>query len=496
MPPRLRRFDVPAHITTPQQQQQERQPLRTRAWRHAAHEPTLFAVAVGVVALHLVDDNFLQPAPGTSPLDHLASGLVPISILAAIVWIYPRLVAGARAATAMIVGAIAIALGTPGVYYVLDGSASGDHYTGLLALLPGAALAVLLAPVTLWKSRRRGGSRRRRYLLRLLTIATGTTVTLASIWFLVFPIGFAYIYTHTGRGPVTPNLGVPLERISFPTSDGLQLAAFYVPSENRAAIVLFPGATRPKQARMLIRHGYGVLLLDPRGQGRSEGDTVRWAGDRDLNATIAYLHTRPDVDPNRIGGFGFSVGGELLIEAAAQPHNGFSAIISDGAGSRVGDEDISGPQRLLAEPNLAVMTAAVSLFSNHGPPPPIEARIGKIAPRPLLLIYAENGIGGEATRQPLYYAAAGKPKSIWRVRGAHHTGGIDARPIEYERHVISFLDNALLHTAVKRSDNRPRTRSPEAAQDFDIRCVRPCSACRVHRDATTGSQIGVADHED
>jgi hydrogenase/urease accessory protein HupE len=116
-------------------------------------------------------------------------------------------------------------------------------------------------------------------------------VTLASIWFLVFPIGFAYIYTHTGRGPVTPNLGVPLERISFPTSDGLQLAAFYVPSENRAAIVLFPGATRPKQARMLIRHGYGVLLLDPRGQGRSEGDTVRWAGDRDLNATIAGQST-------------------------------------------------------------------------------------------------------------------------------------------------------------------------------------------------------------
>ena len=127
---------------------------------------------------------------------------------------------------------------------------------------------------------------------------------------------------------------------------------------------------------MLIRHGYGVLLLDPRGQGRSEGDTVRWAGDRDLNAAVAYLHTRPDVDPNRIGGFGFSVGGELLIEAAAQPHNGFSAIISDGAGSRVGDEDISGPQRLLAEPNLAVMTAAVSLFSNHGPPPPIEAASG------------------------------------------------------------------------------------------------------------------------
>ena len=42
---------------------------------------------------------------------------------------------------------------------------------------------------------------------------------------------------------------------------------------------------------MLIRHGYGVLLLNPRGQGTSEGDTVRWAGDRDLIAGAEYLKT-------------------------------------------------------------------------------------------------------------------------------------------------------------------------------------------------------------
>ena len=29
---------------------------------------------------------------------------------------------------------------------------------------------------------------------------------------------------------------------------------------------------------MLARHGYGVLLLDPRGQGASEGTTTRSAG--------------------------------------------------------------------------------------------------------------------------------------------------------------------------------------------------------------------------
>jgi fermentation-respiration switch protein FrsA (DUF1100 family) len=93
---------------------------------------------------------------------------------------------------------------------------------------------------------------------------------------------------------------------------------------------------------------------------------------------------------------------------------------------------------------LAVMTAATTVFSNEGPPPPIVDRIGRIAPRPVFLIYADPGMGGESTRQPRYYAAAGAPKQIWKVPGSSHTGGIDARPAEYERRVVTFFDRALL----------------------------------------------------
>jgi len=116
---------------------------------------------------------------------------------------------------------------------------------------------------------------------------------------------------------------------------------------------------------------------------------------------------------------------------------------SRGAGSRVGDEDVSGPTRLLAGPNLAVMTAALTVFSNHGPPPPIVDRMGRIAPRPVFLIYADPGLGGESTRQPAYYEAAREPKAIWKVPGSRHTGGIEAHPAEYERRVIDFFDRAL-----------------------------------------------------
>ncbi len=44
----------------------------------------------------------------------------------------------------------------------------------------------------------------------------------------------------------------------------------------------------------------------------------------------------------------------------------------------------------------------------------------------------------------MYYEAAGEPKAIWRVPGSKHTGGIEARPSEYERRVIAFFDGALL----------------------------------------------------
>ena len=412
------------------------------ARRAGRREYGLFVAALGLVAIPIADDNFVQTEPGTSAANHLASGLVPLAALAVIAALYPYLRAGMRAATALALGALAFAVGVPGAYFLLDGTAQGDHYTARLAFL-AAAILLVLGPVVLWRARRRGGSRRRRYLLRVSSIAVAVVAIPLGFALLVFPIAMPYVYVHTGKSTPIPELGVGQVPAAVTTSDGLELEAEYVPSRNGAAVIVYAGATRTEEALMLVRHGYGVLLLTPRGQGRSEGDIVRWAGDRDYLAGAAYLESRPDVQPGRIGAMGFSIGGEILLETAAKS-TAIDAVVSEGAGQRVGEIDASGAIRLLTEPAMMLMTGATTVFGNTGPPPPIVDRIGRIAPRPVLLIYATPGIGGEDSRQPLYHAAAGEPKAIWEVPGSKHTGGFDADPTEYERRVLAFFDGALL----------------------------------------------------
>ena len=103
----------------------------------------------------------------------------------------------------MTLGAIVFVVGVPGVYYLLDGSAAFDHYTALLAL-PAGIILLASGPVILWNARRTGGSRRRRYLLRSLSVAI-TVVAVPLIFFLVvFPIAFPYGYVHVGKTTSIP----------------------------------------------------------------------------------------------------------------------------------------------------------------------------------------------------------------------------------------------------------------------------------------------------
>ena len=416
-----------------------------RLVRAAQRAQALLGLAAGAIGVHIADDNFFQPEPGTSARDHLVSGLVPLTLalLAGVAVASNRLRAGGAAALALLLGYFGVVASTEAVYYTFAGGPSGDDYTGILSLL-GGFLLLGAGTVMLWRSRRKNDSFLRRYLRRAL-IAAGALAVVAVV---LFPTALAYVVTHTLRSTVpAANLGASYENVAFTTSDGLRLEGWFVPSRNGATVIVFPGRSGPqKHARMLIRHGYGVLLFDRRGEGASEGDPnlFGWVGDRDLHAAAAYLRSRPDVDPQRIGGIGLSVGGEMLIHAAAHS-DAFKAIVSEGAsGQSVRDGLANGDTRdalLGGGPN----TLATAVFTNTLPPPSLKSEIPKIAPNAVFLVYGEKGQNGSETKpNKLFYAAAREPKQIWEVPNGQHIAGITTRPQEYERRVVRFFDQVLL----------------------------------------------------
>jgi uncharacterized protein len=357
---------------------------------------------------------------------------------------YPRLRAGARAALALCVGLVATVGGvTEAGYHALEAEPSGDDFSGLAMLAAGIAL-LAVGCIALWRSRRLDERRLRRYTRRVLVAVVGSVVAFE----VVVPVALAYVVTHASRSGVpTAHLGAPHENVSITSAGGLELRGWYVPSRNGAAVIAFPGRTEPQpHARMLVRHGYGVLLFDRRGEGQSEGDPngLGWGMARDIAAATAFLQARPDVEQGRVGGLGLSVGGEVLLEAAAET-DGLRAVVSEGAGIRSLREalELRGVSQWLTAPYWAITSAATSVFAGRLPPPSLEDLVSRIAPRPIFLVHAAHGQGGEELN-PDYFAAAGDPKELWRIPDGGHTGGIEARSGEYERRVVGFFDRALL----------------------------------------------------
>jgi uncharacterized protein len=403
-------------------------------------ETGLARIALGVAALHVVDDNFLQPEPGVSAGDHLWGGLAQLAFFVGLAWAWPRLRPGLRGTFAIFVGVFMIIMGAGEAgYYSREDGPSGDDFTGLLTI-PAGVLLVGVGLVTLWRSRK-GGNVVWRYPRRaLLTLAV-----LFGLYFFMYPLGESYVVTHAARAFVpTPNLGTEFEEVAFTTGDGLRLEGWFVPPKNGATVISFPGRAGSRgPARLLARHGYGVLLFDRRGEGESEGDpnAFGWRGTRDVEAAVAYLASRPDVDADRIGAVGLSVGGEVLLQAAAE-NDDLAAVVSEGAGVRSIREAVHypGPLKIVMTWATAIATPATAVFTSDLPPRGLTDLSAEIT-EPLLVIYSKKGQGGEELSRKYYEAAKG-PKELWAAPGKH-TGALKNAPEEYERRVVAFFDRHL-----------------------------------------------------
>jgi pimeloyl-ACP methyl ester carboxylesterase len=87
----------------------------------------------------------------------------------------------------------------------------------------------------------------------------------------------------------------------------------------------------------LVRHGIATLRYDKRGTGESTG-RFQGAGNQDFAddaaAGLAFLKTRPEIDPSKIGLIGHSEGGRVAPLAAARTQAAAFVVILSGPGQR------------------------------------------------------------------------------------------------------------------------------------------------------------------
>jgi alpha/beta superfamily hydrolase len=407
--------------------------------RRVVRTAAVFAGASAVAALHWLDAAFVTGWRGESGARGVPAALVAVAFAAAAAVLWPRLPRGPRALVALVAGLIVVATGASSAIRVSAGDPEGGAWSGLLLAPAGLAMAACgVASLRGAPPRRRAERWGRR--------AIGAIAVLLSLMWVVIPVAVALFATGKPRGPVpAAALGIPHEDVSFAGPDGLRLRGWYVPSRNRAAILLVHGGGGSRvgavrHARMLARHGYGVLLYDARGRGASDGapDAIGWTWQKDVAGAIAWLEHRPDVDPAKLGGLGLSTGAEALVQAAAE-RGDLHAVVADGVEARSTTEAgrVAGPTDI---PYWAVLYGANRVLTASSPPPDLGRLVGRLR-TPTLLIAA--GRGEEARFGRIYAERSQGRAGLWQVPDAGHTRALRVHPRAYERRVTAFFDRAL-----------------------------------------------------
>jgi hypothetical protein len=407
--------------------------------RFAALERPLIVAGLALVTAHLLDLALAGPA--TSALGVLGILAVP----AAVVLLRPRVSRTTRFALAVPLGLLFA--GAAAVAHVLQvtsvGAAWGD-VTGVGAALGGLALAAggcaALAAAAPLRSAGRGR--------RLAHIAAWFAGALAIGQFVVLPLVAATVTSHAVRLPVdSATLPVAHRDVRLRTVDGDTIAGWYVPSRNRAALVVVHGSGGSRKGavrhvELLTRHGYGVLAIDLPGHGESGGHANLLGANAQpaVTAAVDWVSRRSDVDARRIGGLGLSLGAEVLLEAAARDVR-IHAVVADGA-ERASDDRVLGVFTGLERAVGVAARIATRAITGMREAPPLTGLVPRIAPRRLLLI-AAGGREDEIPVNRAYQAAAGPSATFWALPDASHTQGLARHPAQYEARVAAFLDAAL-----------------------------------------------------
>jgi len=291
------------------------------------------------------------------------------------------------------------------------------------------------------------------------TLGTGPAVPLILALCCVYVPGKFLVHRPKVTSRLDPGIvSAASEPVELVTRDGYRLNGRFFPAgaPGRAPAVIIGHGVMAEHAMYFASYGklvhdlgYGALLFDFRGHGRSDGhvETYGVREVEDVRAAVDWLRARPDVHPGRIAIIGHSMGAAIAILAAAEiPEIG--AVVTDAA---YDDLRVAAAQRLrlgilpswvgpaLAEASFFLGSLESGI--DRAAPQPID-RIAAIAPRPVLLIHSPDDRATSVECSRRLFAAAREPRRLLLVPGGHSRNHLKDMSPELNSGVADFLKAA------------------------------------------------------
>lgn len=241
------------------------------------------------------------------------------------------------------------------------------------------------------------------------------------------------------------------EQVSFAGVDGVSLHGRFFRGQSPATIVLTHGYGGSQDEMlpvvdMLVAGGFSVLSYDTRSSVSSGGKaTLGHLETEDLLAAVDYVSARPDTDPERIGALGVSAGGAMTVLAAARDPR-IKALVSDSGWSDVlhwiGPGALRSFHGVKPLARLALWLLEIRSGGKFAELRPASV-IGRISPRPVLLIHGEADAVVPMTDGIEGLAAAGTGCELWVLPGAGHGDTVAVGDREYVERVCAFFVHSL-----------------------------------------------------
>lgn len=230
------------------------------------------------------------------------------------------------------------------------------------------------------------------------------------------------------------------------TIPGTRIAAWWLDQGAGTPVVLLLHSVRAdrssmlSRARLLVRHGFSVALIDLQAHGETPGAAITfgWRESADVRAARAWLAR--EAPGRRVGVIGCSLGGAAVL-LGPQPV-GFDAVVLEAVYPRFRRAienririRLGGLAPLLTPLLLVQLGPRLGISPAELEPVRSMARLGA----PVLVVAGSRDEHTTAAESDDLFQAAIEPKGLWVVDGARHQDLFAYDPAGYEAQVVGFL---------------------------------------------------------